>query len=136
MTYSTKVEQNTLDAWLGGTALTLPGTVWVGLSTTTISNSAAPTEPGAGSYARVSVTNNATQWPAATGNTPASKKNANVITFPVSTASWGTVTDAFIADAVTAGNVLFFGALTSSVNVNAAGFTLSFAGNALTITLN
>lgn len=136
MSYSTKVEQNTLDAWLGGTALTLPGTVYVGLSTTTITNSAAPTEPGAGAYARVAVTNNATQWPAATGNTPASKKNANAITFPVSTAGWGTVTDAFISDAATLGNVLFFGPLGASVNVNAAGFTLSFAGNALTVTLN
>jgi hypothetical protein len=136
VTWGTTCEQHVLSALLGGTALGAPATWYVGLSTTTISNSAGPTEPSGGAYARVAVTNNTTNFPAATGNTPASSKNATTISFATSTASWGTVTDAFLADASTAGNVWFFGALTSSVNVNAAGFTLSFAANALTITLS
>lgn len=136
MPFSTKVEQNTLDAWLGGTALTLPATVYVGLSTTTISNSASPTEPSGNSYARKSVANTTAQWSNATGNTPATKTNVNAITFVTSTGTWGNVTDAFISDDPSAGNVLFFGPLGSSVNVNASGFVLSFAASGLTVTLS
>jgi hypothetical protein len=136
LTWGTTAEQKVLSALLGGASLGAPATWYVGLSTTTITNAAGPTEPSGGAYARVAVTNNTTNFPAATGNTPATSSNGTTITFPASTASWGTVTYAFLADASSGGNVWFFGALTSSVNVNAAGFTLSFAANALSITLN
>jgi hypothetical protein len=133
MAFGTTVERAILDAWFGGTAPSLPATLYFGLSTTTISNAAGPTEPSGGAYARVASTNNATNWPAATGNTPAVKKNANAITFPTSTASWGNCTDGFVADAASAGTVLAFGVLSVAVNVTGAGFTVSFAANAVTI---
>jgi len=63
----------------------------------------------------VSYTNNATNWPAASGG---SKSNANVIDFGTATANWGTITHVAIADAVSAGNGLFYGALTASKTVN------------------
>lgn len=135
MTWATRTEQMTLDAWLGSTVLG-PATVYVALSTTTISNSAAPTEPSGGAYARVAVANNATNWPAATGNTPASKKNGTAIAFPTSSAAWGNCTDFAVYDAPTGGNLMFFNALGAPINVNAAGFSLSFAPNALVVTEN
>jgi hypothetical protein len=136
MSFGTTLEQAILNAWFGGTAPSLPANLFFGLSTTTISNSAAPTEPVGNAYARVSVTNNTTNFPAATGNTPATKRNANPITFPASTGSWGNCTDGFVADASSGGNVLGFGPLGSPINVTGAGFTISFAANAVTIQEN
>jgi hypothetical protein len=44
------------------------------------------TEVSGGSYARITFTNNATNWPAAVLGI---KKNGTAITFPTSTADWG-----------------------------------------------
>lgn len=91
-----------------------------------------------GSYARVAVLNNPTQWPAASGTYPASKSNGATISFPASTAAWSSGATAvlifFLADASTlaGGNLLGWGYLTqSTLTVNASGVTLSFAGSAL-----
>lgn len=135
MGFSTYLEQAVLNEVFGAVAFTPPATVYVGLSTTTISNSAAPTEPTGAGYARVAVANNATNWPAATGNSPATKANGGPVTFPGATGSWGTVVDVFIADAATGGNILGFGHLGASQAVS-SGDTLSFGAGELTIPLN
>jgi hypothetical protein len=121
--------QTLLNLVFGDTAYTVPGTLYVGLSTTTITRSGGSvsgvTEPSGGGYARVAVTNNTTNWSNATAATPSVKANAVAITFPQATASWGTVTDMFIADAATGGNILWFGKLTTSQ-------TDTFSGNGTT----
>lgn len=126
------LENKILDHVFGNTAYSTPATVYVGLSTTTITDAGGNiTEPAGGSYARVSVTNNVTNWPNASGG---SKSNGTAITFPTATGSWGTIIDFFIADASSGGNILGYGTLTVSKTVS-SGDTLSFAASALTVTL-
>lgn len=84
-------------------------------------------------YARVAVTNNSTNWPAATGTSPTTKTNGAAFTFPTATASWGTVQSFYICDASTAGNVLYGGDLTASKAI-ASGDTATFSSSAITVT--
>lgn len=101
------------------------------------------TEPtNAGGYARISVTNNATNFPAATGTNPATSKLHIAFSFPASNAAWSTgatpLASWFIADASTlgAGNVLWSGACVPATDiVNGTGVTFSFAIDALAFTL-
>jgi hypothetical protein len=47
--------------------------------------------------------------------------NSSAITFVTATANWGTVTHVALWDAATVGNLLWSGALSSSVAVNTGG---------------
>lgn len=132
MSFSDYLENKVLDHVLGGGDFARPGTVYIGLSTTAITDSTAATEPSGGSYARVAVVNDSTNFPAAESG---SKANGTPITFPAATASWGTIVGFFIADAASEGNVLAYGALSAPQAV-ASGETINFAVGALTITLD
>lgn len=133
--YSNSLEKQLQDKWLGGTDFTPAATIYVGLSSTTINDDGSGiTEPSGGSYARVAVTNNPSNWPNASGAT-ALKQNANNIVFPAATADWGTVTHFFFADAASAGTMLAWGALTASKTIQ-TGDTASFAALAITCTLD
>lgn len=88
MSLSDTYENLILDAIFGATAYSPPGTLYCALFTTACTDSALGTEATGGDYARVSVTNNATNFPAAAAGI---KSNGTVITFPEATASWGTV---------------------------------------------
>ena len=56
------------------------------------------------------------------------------MTFPAATANWGTISHFGVWDAVTAGNFLGSGAVTTAKAVT-SGDTARFAANALTITV-
>jgi hypothetical protein len=127
--------------WTGG------ATWFIGVSTATSPATDAAikaAEPTAtGSYARISITNNTTNFPVASGTRPATSKLHVSFSFPASSAAWSTTTTPlaswFIADVATlaAGNVLWSGALTPATDiVNGIGVTLSFAIDALQFTLN
>jgi hypothetical protein len=111
--------------------------VYIALSTAAYSDAAtgsALTEVGAGvGYVRLAVTNNTTNWPVASGTSPATKSNGTAFTFAAATGSWGTVTSFYIVDASSAGNVLYGGDLTASKAI-ASGDTATFAVGAITIT--
>jgi len=80
------------DSQFGGGATTwAPATWFVGLSTTTPAGDGTGfTEPVGGSYARVSVTNNATNFPAAiTTAGVTTKTNGIKFTFANPTGTWG-----------------------------------------------
>jgi len=103
----------TLDAMLGTShATTWPATVYVGLSTTDPGVSV--TEPTGGAYARVAVTNNSTNFPAAVSR---QKSNAATITFPTATGAWGTLTHLVLFTAATGGTLLASDALSASQSV-------------------
>lgn len=68
-----------------------------------------PNEPSGGGYARVAITNNTTNWPAASNG---QKSNGTDILFPVATADWGQVAVVSIWDAETGGNSWWIGTLT------------------------
>jgi hypothetical protein len=131
------MEKRILDLIFGNTAYTVPTTLYFGLSTTTIADSATGTtgitEPSGNAYARASVANNTTNFPVSTG-TAATKTTGADITFATPTGSWGTVTDFFIADALTAGNILCYGNLGASQTIS-SGNTVKFSTGSLTITL-
>lgn len=119
-----------LDNNFGRTAFTVPATFYFGLSTTAISiDGTGATEPSGGTYARVALTNDKTNWGTAA---TATLTNATAVTFTESTASWGTITYVFIADALTAGNIWWFDALTPSRQVQSAT-TVQFAVGAITV---
>lgn len=97
------------------TAYTGVATVYAALFTVTPSDSAAGTEVSGGSYARVAITANTTNFPTTTTQ---SISNGTAIIFPTATGSWGTVVAGAIMDALTTGNMLYWGPLGSSVTVN------------------
>jgi hypothetical protein len=99
----------TLELIHGKTAFTLP-TAFIGLSTTTpTATDTNITEPVGNGYARVATTG-ATWGVAAAG----AITNTSVITFPTATgAGLGTVTNVVVYDALTGGNLLFWGTITS-----------------------
>jgi hypothetical protein len=100
------LELELLDHVLGNAAYTAPGTIHVALFTAAPTDAGGGTEVTGGSYARVAVTNNATNFPAASGGL---KQNGTAITFPQATADWGTIVAFGLFDASTSGNLLYWG---------------------------
>lgn len=87
-------------------------------------------EPSDANYARVQVSNTATEWPDATNGR---KTNGVTITFPQASEDWGRV-DAFaICFASTDGNVLGSGLLNKGIHVR-NGDTAEFAVDTLVVT--
>lgn len=121
-----------LDSLLGSGS---PATVYVALFTTLPGeDGTGGTEVSGGSYARVAVTNNSTNFPAAsTVSTTGTKSNGTTITFPTATGSWGTVVGFGLYTASTSGTLIGYGSLSSSVAV-ASGNQASFAPGALVAT--
>jgi hypothetical protein len=115
-----------------GTPYTGPATTYVGLSTSACSDSSTGTEVTGGSYARVAVTSNGTNWtgPTAGNGTIA---NGTAVTYPAPTAAWGSVTHWFISDASTAGNMIICAQLTTDKTINNGDAAPSFGVGALTI---
>jgi hypothetical protein len=119
-----------LDLMLGQTAYDMPDTLYVALFVSAPSDAGGGTEVSGGSYARIAVTNDATNFPAASGG---SKSNATPITFAAATANWGTVTHMAIFDALSGGNMLFVAALIAPQTINTGG-QFSFVIGDLTFT--
>lgn len=127
---SNYLSNEALDHFLGGPDYVRPATVYIALYTVAPTDSGGGTEVTGGSYARVSVTNNATNWPAAASQT---KQNGTAFTFPQATASWGTVVAFSILDAASGGNTLYWGDLNTSKAIE-NGDVAEFAISAITIT--
>lgn len=130
---SNYLENKVLDHVLTATSYTAPSTRYLGLFTNTSGSAATNLEAGTltdevsgGSYARKAVT-----FAAAVSGTSAS--NATV-TFDTATANWGTVTHIAVMDALTGGNVLFWGAVTTPKTIE-AGDTFQVSSGNLTISL-
>lgn len=126
------LELELLDHAFGNAAYTAPATLHVALYTVAPSDTGGGTEVTGGSYARVAVTNNATNFPAASAG---AKANGTAITFPAPTANWGVAVAFAILDAATAGNFLCWGDITPNKTVNNGDPAPSFAVGDLDITL-
>jgi hypothetical protein len=121
------LENKVLDHTLGTTTYTKPTAVYVALFTANPSDAGGGTEVAGGAYARQTATFTAS----ASGST----SNSADITFPVATASWGTVTAVAIYDASTAGNMLWWGTLSASKTI-AQNDQFKIATGNLTISLD
>lgn len=133
--FSDYLEATILDQWFGKVATTVPTTYHVALYTTAPTDAGGGTEVSGGSYARVAVTNNLTNFPVATGTSPTSKANGTAVTFPTATGNWGTVAAFGIHDDPTAGNLITWADLTTPQGVP-SGVTLALNIGNLTITLS
>jgi len=131
-TFSNYLENKLLDYAFSVAAFTPAATLYIGLSTTTIADDGSNiTEPTAMGYARVAITNNATNFPAASDGV---KANGAAIAFAAATGDWGTITDFFISDAASGGNIYVAGALTTPKIVT-EGDTPNIAINGLGLSL-
>lgn len=82
---------------------------YIGLATATLSDSTTtPTEPSGNAYARTVINANGGGSPAWGTVSGGAVSNGADVTLPTPTGSWGTIVAAFVADAVSAGNVLFY----------------------------
>ncbi len=127
--FSDYLEDEILDHIFEGSAFTGPSK-YIALCTVAVTDTntgSSITEPTDAGYARKVMAT----WDVSSGG---ATENTNPIIFPQATASWGTILDFAICDALTVGNVLCYGSLTISKSV-ASGDTPKFATGDLDITL-
>lgn len=126
-------ENNILDAILGQ-GFVKDVTVYVAVCTTAPTDATLGAEPVGDAYARVAVTNNATNWPNAAAG---SKANGTAVTFPQATGDgWGSLTHFMVmnhATGVDISNMIVWGALGTARTIN-AGDTAQFAVGTLVVT--
>jgi hypothetical protein len=123
---SNYLEDALINATLRNTTYTSPATVYVGLFTSDPTDAGTGTECTGASYARESMAFGAPSNGAST--------NSSDVEFDQATDSWGTITHFGILDAITGGNLLYHGALTSS-KVIEDGDVFKFASAAVSVTL-
>jgi hypothetical protein len=101
--------------------LSLGQTAYVGLSTTApTAVGGNVTEPSGNGYARVMLGYYNQNYTQKMGNpTNGAIENEEIIYYPEATGSWGTITHFCIFDAQTGGNLLAYGALTTSITPTA-----------------
>lgn len=121
-------ENKIVDHTLGKASWTMPATAYLALFTVAPTDAGGGTEVSGGSYARVAITSN---MGASSGG---SSTNSGTITFPTASAGWGTVVAFGVFDALTVGNLIWWGDLTASKTV-ASGDTLVFNASQLTLSL-
>lgn len=105
--WTTFLVHELLDHTFNNAAYTQPAT-YLGLTTTTSSDSAGGTEASGGSYARVLINKAggaSPAWAAVSGGATSLNQQTD---FTVATGSWGTVVSSAIYDASTAGNMLMY----------------------------
>jgi hypothetical protein len=106
-----------------------PTTVYVGLFTVAAGETGGGTEVSGGSYARQAITFAA---PSQVGG-GAKTTNSGDITFPTASGDWGACSDMGIFDAVSGGNLLYFGPLDVPKTV-LNGDTIKFSSGQLAVT--
>lgn len=130
--FNTNIGDTTTDGtvtWLTLKLGTPKRPLYVGLFTTAPTQTGGGTEVSGGSYARQAYQPTDANWnaPGTDGDT----SNKLAITFPSPTADWGIVGYFGIWDRLTGGNLLWYGTLTETVNVENGDTAPSFAIGAL-----
>jgi hypothetical protein len=124
--FSNYLENALINGTLRATTYTAPTTVYVALFLNDPGEGASGTEVSGNGYARQSAT-------FAAPSDGAASTNADV-QFPQATGSQGTITHFAIFDALTTGNMLYYGALTTSKTID-TGDVFKIASGSLTVTL-
>jgi hypothetical protein len=121
-----------------------PTNLYVGLFTVNPSDTGGGTEVTGGSYARVTVASSLANWAGtqaaasttASSGTSGTTSNNGSITFPTPTASWGVITGFGIFDALSGGNLLIWGSLSTNKTVNNGDAAPAFNAAALSIQID
>ncbi|UCG56834.1 MAG: hypothetical protein JSU70_18450 [Phycisphaerales bacterium] len=123
-------ENEILDHLFGKGSYTPPA-IHAGLSTADPGDDGSGlSEPSGNGYARVQTSSS--DWNAASGG---QLDNANDITFPEATGSWGTITHFALFDAASGANMLAHGSLSESKAIG-SGDTAKFAAGDLDVSLD
>lgn len=130
-----------LNLWFNATAFTFPATMYLALDTGTAGAAGAQFEVTSGNaYARLSVANNATNFPVISATNVIINNVA--FTFATATGAWTgntgantTVKGVVCMDAVTVGNALLFGTL-QTIETVVNNDILSFPIGQFSVTLN
>lgn len=123
------LECKILNYIFNGGSFAAPSTVYIALFTAAPNDAGGGTEVTGGSYARKAITCDTTNFPATSTGTI---QNAVAQNFAQASAAWGTVVAFGIFDALSGGNLLYWGLVTPNKTV-ASGDTLSIAVNQLQI---
>lgn len=123
---SNYLENALINATLRNTSYTSPATVYAALFTSDPTDAGSGTEVSGGSYARKAM--------AFAAPSNGASLNSGSVEFDQATGNWGTITHFAIYDALTSGNMLYHGALTTS-KVIETGDVFKFAANSVTVTL-
>lgn len=138
------LENKLIDQLFRGVAYTFPTSLYAALFTVTPTDSTAGTEVTGGSYARVAIACNSTNFSntqnsgtgVSTGST-GTTTNLTAITWATApTANWGSVVGCALMDASTAGNVMAFCVLGTAKTINNGDPAPSFAAGALTFQID
>lgn len=126
------LESALINAVLKNTAYTPPTTTYLALFTADPTDSNTGTEVSGSAYARQAIT-----WSAITTNSPngSTVTNSAQINFPTATGAWGSIAYFGIYDALTVGNLLIHGTLTTSKTIG-NGDTAQVLVNALSVTFD
>jgi hypothetical protein len=124
---SNYLENALLNATLRNTTYTSPATVYLSLHTADPTDAGTGAEASGDTYVRESITFDA----------PSNGVTANSadVEFPVAGASWGTITHVGIWDALSSGNLLYYGALNTPRTISADNQLVFLAGE-VTVTLD
>jgi len=126
MSASNYLENALLNATLANVSYTTPATVYTALYSVTPTDSSAGTELSGSGYARVSTAFSVSSGVATnTGN----------VTFGPASADWVTAVAWSIADAASAGNILYYGPLSTAQTV-LNGNSLTFGIGNVSVTMN
>jgi hypothetical protein len=123
-------QQKVLDHLVGKTSWTMP-TAYVGLFTSAPTETGGGTEVSGNAYARVQTSGST--WAAATSATPSVSTTAATISFPTASGSWGTISHWALFDALTSGNMLYYGSFTTPRAI-ASGQQPQITAGGLTLT--
>ena len=119
------LENKVLDHALGTASFSSPSDVYVGLYTVAPTDAGGGTEVSGNNYAREIAT-----FTSATGGATANDAD---ITFDTPSASWGTVVAFGIFDALSGGNLLYWGDLSANKTIN-SGDTVKFLAGDIDVT--
>lgn len=124
------LEDKLLDHVLGNTAFGQPSNIYLALFTADTgleaNSPSAEISTSGTAYGRQSVSFAA--------SSSGSASTSATVTFSAATANWGTVTHVAVMDASTSGNVLFYGAVTTSKTIE-SGDTFQVSSGNLTVSL-
>jgi len=132
---SNYLENKVLDHVIGGTTFTAPTNLYLALFTNDGGNAATNLEAGTltdeVSTSSTGYVRKAVSFGAASSG---SSSTDATVTFDAATANWGTITHVAVMDASSSGNVLFWGAVTTSKTIE-SGDTFQVSSGNLTVSL-
>lgn len=123
---SNYLENKLVDATLRGVSFTSPAKVYLALFTSDPTEAGSGTEVSGAGYTRKEITFGAP--------VDGSTVSSGDVFFPVATASWGTVSHLAIFDAVSGGNMLYYGSIATPKTINTDD-QLKVSSGDITITL-